>query len=274
MQSRKKIIIKPKDKQKVASSSVTIVVDDRCDFFANGVRCPARRTTKQLYCVHHEAASKKPKVVPIMKDECPICLDQQEKFKWFSCGHGVCLGKDCFPKIRQLICPVCRADISFDVTRKERTRIEGNIRNAQNSFNIEGHAQARRLAQQLDAEEDDEVEGVEDGDEEDDDEDYEYEFSQFASGLTNVAHQPPAQPPPTILSVADLFQRVVGLVGRPALSIMIPSQNQPPRVQIPRQPQQNQPPYVQPITRADAMARMRGMYHYPGQSGFWTLNSG
>lgn len=187
-----------------------IIIDDRCEHFNNSVRCPARKTTK-TFCDRHENSRKTPKPVILQKHDCPICLEQQENMKWFSCSHGLCM--ECFGQVRQFICPVCRADIRFDLTTPEYNKINNNVRLADNSNNLFQQQQSARLAQQLQYQDDDD----------ESEEEYNNEISRFASGILGSVTRPPlrptAPPPAPRRTITDILNMVVGLASRPS-SIM------------------------------------------------------
>lgn len=80
------------------------------------------RCTKKVrhgnYCFWHRHQNSKD-LITYKEDEqcvmadCPICFEPKEKNIKFSCKHSVCC--DCIKELRQLLCPLCRTDISQDI---------------------------------------------------------------------------------------------------------------------------------------------------------------
>ena len=48
-----------------------------------------------------------------MKLECIICLDSKFYVSKTSCNHNLCI--DCLFKIKQMNCPMCRKDLSYEL---------------------------------------------------------------------------------------------------------------------------------------------------------------
>lgn len=215
-----------------ASSTVVLpIVDDRCDCYAQGVRCPRRRTTK-AYCKYHT----EPKPLPVPKDQCPICLDDHPKLRWFGCSHGLCSG--CLAQVSQYLCPVCRFNIKDNLTAQERRTIKENIRKANGYYDRVQQAQSRRMALDMDAESDEEASVG--------DEAYDHELSQFARALGGVATtvQPPPPPPvaPRRLGLADVMAHLRGMFP-PSAPAQVPQHLRQPRLVdvVHAPPRQQQP---------------------------------
>lgn len=93
---------------------------DRCNFFFYGTRCPFRKSKKSKhFCQGHSELPVK-KAAPL---ECCICQETKNKkdVKIFKCTHIVC--KNCFTRLRDTTCPMCRADIEGELSARMRREV-------------------------------------------------------------------------------------------------------------------------------------------------------
>jgi Zinc finger, C3HC4 type (RING finger) len=132
---------------KKTTQQVRVAADDRCEFFVAGVRCPRRLTAKRYCDLHSE-----PKPAPVPKDDCPVCFEPSNQFKWFGCGHGLCM--TCLPQICEALCPVCREPIGNVLVKAEAKRIATNAYNKHRDAEREEAAVARTMRFDSDEEED------------------------------------------------------------------------------------------------------------------------
>lgn len=98
-----------------------MVRDDRCHFFSYGSRCPFRKIKKSKhFCEIHATCDVKKSI----QFDCCICIETKDKkdIKFFSCSHFVC--KDCFKKLRDTLCPICRKPLDSVLTTRMKEEIE------------------------------------------------------------------------------------------------------------------------------------------------------
>ena len=60
-----------------------------------------------------------------MKLECIICLDSKFYVSKTSCNHNLCI--DCLFKLKKMICPMCRKDLSYELPNIVKDHILRNI---------------------------------------------------------------------------------------------------------------------------------------------------
>jgi hypothetical protein len=129
------------------ATQVRVAADDRCEFFLAGVRCPRRLTAKRYCDLHSE-----PKPAPVPKDDCPVCFEPSNQFKWFACGHGLCT--TCMPQLCEALCPVCREPISGVLTKSEARTIANNAHKKRRESEREQMAATRTMRFESDEEDD------------------------------------------------------------------------------------------------------------------------
>jgi hypothetical protein len=146
---KKDTLIWKRDEEPTLSDSAA-VDRDRCEFHARGVRCPARKTQKRFCPFHREASAPEP-----VRDNCPVCLDDHTRMRWFPCSHGLC--HECLGSLHlveaggtsRMLCPVCRADIEPVLSSAEKQKIEQNTRKSRREAQHELQLMSERRAREL-----------------------------------------------------------------------------------------------------------------------------